>query len=146
MAPRINIYNQQRTFPLSRVSVRKAVETLISFLSISCDECSLYFVSTKKITALHAEFFEDPTPTDCITFPIDSSYLGDLFVCPDAAITFAASQNRSPYQELLLYIVHGFLHLLGYDDIDPISRRSMRKMEKQCMDHLSKLDVQLTPP
>lgn len=142
---KINIYNKQKALPLSPSSVKKVVEALFDFLCISCDEISFYFVTEEKISALHAEYFNDPSPTDCITFPIDDSYLGDVFVCPSVAIQYAKKKNLDPFQETLLYIIHGVLHLINFDDIDPKKRSCMRKKEKSCMRHLSKLKVSLNP-
>lgn len=117
------------------------MEALCSFLSIDCDELSVYFVSEKKICALHKKYFDDPTPTDCITFPIDASYLGDLFISPAAALRY---DPEKPYRETTLYLVHGLLHLLGYDDIDPLQRKAMRKMEKRCMGHLNRHRLEIS--
>jgi len=121
------------------------VGALFRFLSVSCDEISFYFVTEEQITKLHAEHFDDPTPTDCITFPIDTSYLGDIFICPSVAVQYAKKKNLDPFQETLLYIVHGILHLLNFDDIEPKQRSSMRKKEKVCMSHLNKLRISLHP-
>lgn len=141
---KLNISNQQKSLPLSKSSVKRATEALCSFLKISCDELSIFFVTKKKISSLHAQFFDDPSPTDCITFPVDASYLGDLFICPSVALSYAAAKKLDPYQETLLYLVHGLLHLRGYDDLKDDARRTMRKMEKKCMGHLSKLGIKLT--
>ena len=103
---------------------------------------SIYFVSEKKIGKLHQEFFDDPSPTDCITFPIDRTYSGDLFICPSIAKRY---DTKAPYQEILLYVVHGLLHLVGYDDLDSKNRRIMRKMEKKCMDRLNTLNLKISP-
>lgn len=138
---KINVYNRQKVLPISKDSVRKIVGALCEFLSIQCEEISIYFVGDRNICRLHKEFFNDPSPTDCITFPVDATYLGDLFICPAAAIRYDC---HHPYKETLLYLVHGILHLLGYDDLEPIKRRTMRKMEKKCMDHLKKLDFRIT--
>ena len=73
---------------------------------------------------------------------MDSSYLGDIFVCPAAALRY---DPKDPYKETLLYLVHGVLHLLGYDDIEPAAKRKMRKMERKCMDHLKQLRLIITP-
>jgi probable rRNA maturation factor len=137
-----NVYNRQKALPLSKASVRRALGALASFLSIEGEELSVYFVTEKKICQLHAEFFDDPSPTDCITFPIDSKYLGDIFVNPAAALRY---DSKNPYRETLLYVVHGILHLLGYDDLKPKTRGAMRKIEKMCMDHLNHLEVTLSP-
>ncbi len=97
---------------------------------ISTQEVAIYFVGTRKITQLHAEHFNDPTPTDCITFPFDDQLLGEIFVCPKAALDY---NPKKPYEETTLYIIHGLLHLLGYDDIDSKKRARMRREEKRLM-------------
>ena len=142
---KINIYNRQKALPLSSPSVKRAVEELFQFLSVSCDEISFYFVSSKKIASLHESHFDDPTPTDCITFPVDSSYLGDIFVCPEVAIEYAQKHQLDPFDETLLYIIHGILHLLNFDDLDPKKRSLMRKKEKSCIRHLNKMKISLHP-
>ena len=65
--------------------------------------------------------------------------LGDIFVCPETAVRYAAEHGLDPYVEATLYIVHGLLHLLGYDDIDPADRRFMRRAEAR---HMKKLQAQ----
>lgn len=130
---KIHFSNLQKDLPLQKQAIASIVRSLCSFLSIKCDEIGLYFVTKQKIASLHKQFFDDPTPTDCITFPIDSSYLGEIFICPSMALSYA-----NPFQETVLYVVHGLLHLLGYDDLDPKKRLTMRKKEKSCMDFLKR--------
>ncbi len=132
----IHIYNRQKDLPLDKASVRALVKELVSYLNISHSEICIYFVSCKEICRLHLDFFQDETPTDCISFPLDEEHLGEIFVCPRTAIEYAQKKKLDPYQETALYVVHGILHLLGYDDLDAKSRRAMRKKEKSCMDHL----------
>lgn len=136
---KIHFYNRQKDFPLRKQSVQKIVRLLCHFLSIECDEIGFYFVTEEEMTALHGRFFHDPTPTDCISFPIDHSYLGDVFICPKVAVSYAKKRNLDPFEEIILYLVHGLLHLLDYDDQDPKRKRLMRKKEKSCIHHLKKL-------
>jgi probable rRNA maturation factor len=96
-----------------------------------CEEISVYFVTELEIAALHEQFFQDPTPTDCITFPP-----GEIVVCPGVAIAYAKKRKGDPLEETVLYVVHGILHLLGFDDMEPSARKTMRKMEKKCMAYL----------
>lgn len=124
--------------------MKRAVAFLLNHLHIRCDEISFHFVTTKKICQLHADFFNDPTTTDCITFPIDEEdsddyrVLGEVFVCPQTAIDYSQKKQADPYRETTLYLVHGLLHLIGYDDIDPSDRKKMRSMERACMAELEK--------
>lgn len=109
-----------------------------------CDEVAFHFVTGPVICKLHKKFFNDATITDCITFPMDSDatagfcYLGDVFICPKQALIYANENKVDPYREITLYVVHGLLHLLGYDDITPEDRKIMRLKEKKYMKMLEK--------
>lgn len=141
---KIHCYNRQKALPISRSALRKSVCLLLEYLDIETDELSVYFVSSKKIAALHQQFFNDPSPTDCITFPIDSSFLGEIFVCPEVALLYASERGLDPYEETLLYLVHGLLHLAGFDDLSPNQKRAMRKKEKSCMRQLKNHEIILS--
>lgn len=129
----VNVFSSQRDLKISKKSVRALVEAVLHQQRAAHKEVSIYFVTQKKICDLHADFFDDPSPTDCISFPIDSTHLGEIFVCPKTAIEYGKKNKLDPYEEVSLYVIHGLLHCLGYDDLDPKSRREMRKKEKQCM-------------
>jgi probable rRNA maturation factor len=141
----IQVFDRQKDLKLSKSSVRALVESLLSHLKVVCSEVSVYFVTEKKISALHNQFFQDPTPTDCISFPLDQEHLGEIFICPATAIKYAKKHNLEPYKETTLYLIHALLHLLGYDDLEAKERRTMRKMEKKCMHYLDKINQKLTP-
>lgn len=125
---------------------------LLQELKIYTDEVILHFVTKSKMGKVHEIFFSDPSPTDCMSFPIDPPLkekstkahhiLGEVFVCPQVAIEYAEEENLDPHMETTLYVIHGLLHLLGYDDLDPISRKEMRKMEKKCLKLVEHFSVQ----
>jgi probable rRNA maturation factor len=133
----VNVFSRQRDLKISKKSVRALVEGVLKLERSSHQEVSIYFVTQSKICELHEEFFQDPSPTDCISFPIDEAHLGEVFVCPKAALSYA-----KPYEELSLYVIHGLLHCLGFDDLEPAARRMMRKKEKHCM---AKVKTRITP-
>lgn len=64
--------------------------------------------------------------------------LGDLFVCPQVAVEYSQKHELDPSEELTLYVVHGLLHLMGYDDIEEDDVKTMREAEKIHMNHLKK--------
>jgi probable rRNA maturation factor len=145
LAPNIRIYNQQKDLPIDKSSVKDLVRSVLKHLRVECRELGLYFVSETKICALHQQFFQDPTPTDCISFPLDNDYLGEIFVCPSVAIAYAKKRGLDPYTETTLYVVHGLLHLIGLDDLEEKKRRIMRKKERSCMRHLIGLGLLMRP-
>ena len=124
--------------------MRKVISFLLKELKVSTDEVSFYFVSKRKICQLHKEFFNDPTSTDCITFPLDSPdeeksayhVLGEAFICPLTALTYAKLHKIDPYEELYRYVIHCILHLIGYTDIDPKERAKMKRKEGACLKKL----------
>lgn len=141
---KVHVHNSQKDLPLSSKAIRALVKEVLTFQKSTHSEVSIYFVSTKKISQLHKDFFDDPTTTDCISFPIDEDLLGDIFVCPKTALDYAAKHGKDPHDEVALYIIHGLLHCLGYDDLDPASRRTMRKKEKICIAHIKKQGLHCT--
>ena len=130
----VHIENSQRDLPLKKRYIAQIVEEVLEFLKVDCSEISIYFVTKKQISSLHDQFFEDPSPTDCISFPLDNEHLGEVFVCPKVALEY--TRGIHPFKETILYVIHGILHLLGYDDLSPKDKRGMRRMEKKCMDHI----------
>ena len=148
----VRIFNRQRTLALTALPVRRLVTHVLAQEGKTCDEVSIYFVNTPTICRLHADYFNDPSPTDCISFPLDEAdddegfpyrVLGDVFVCPETAVKYAQSRSLDPYHEVTLYIVHGLLHLMGYDDMNPICRRRMRRAEKRHLQALITANLQL---
>ena len=92
---------------------------------------TVLFISDERAADLHGLHFNDATTTDVMTFPDGSCdptgilQIGDLAVCVSVARREALSRKRPFADELTLYILHGFLHLLGYDDR---TQRSLKAM------------------
>ncbi len=127
---------------------RKAVARVIHLLDENAQlfrggcppgELSLAFLTDAAIARIHADFMADPTPTDVITFEGNPSLGsgGEICVSADTAQTYAADHRRNFSEELTLYIVHGWLHLAGYDDLQPAKKRLMRAAEKRALNLLS---------
>lgn len=147
----VHIANEQTLLEISLKSVEQAVKLLVKEEKIDCDELSVHLIDDKKISLLHEFYFNDPTSTDCISFPIDQPgqrddgvcFLGEIFVSVETAKSYAKEHKTDPYKETLLYIVHGFLHLIGYDDIEENDEKLMRKKEKDCIEKLNKANISL---
>ena len=145
----IKIYNKQKNLRISAIDVKKLVHAVMTLEKQIVDEVSVNFVSTKAISKLHGDYFNDPSTTDCISFPLDDDsenlngyrILGEVFVCPETAIQYAHKHALDPYEECTLYIVHGLLHLMGYDDLETKEKMTMRKAEKKHMLNLKKLNL-----
>jgi probable rRNA maturation factor len=149
---KIYISNTQTSLKISKLQVKKIAAEVVKFEEKKYDEVSLNFIESSQICLLHEHYFQDPSITDCISFPMDDDdqdgyrVLGEIFVCPQTAIDYAIKHHGDPYRETTLYIVHGLLHLLGYDDLDKNKRAKMRIAEKKHMHHLQELDLVLCKP
>jgi probable rRNA maturation factor len=85
-------------------------------------ELSLSFVGLDEMSALHQRYTGESGPTDVLSFPLgEDGLLGDVVVCP----AFAAGNSGNLESELRLLVVHGVLHLLGYDHEEEDERRLM---------------------
>ena len=95
-------------------------------------ELSIVFVDDAAIAQVHADFMGDPTPTDVITFPADAQMesAGEIIVSVDHARSRATELEETFSRELSLYLVHGWLHLAGYDDRNEADRAKMREAEQ----------------
>lgn len=144
----IHIDNQQQDLSIDAKSVEEIVLAFLQLEQVSADEVSINFVDDPTICKLHADYFNDPTTTDCISFPMDGEdeeyrLLGEIFVCPKTAIDYARLNGIDPYTETTLYIVHGLLHLIGLDDIEDEDRDEMRRREQVHLENLKKLNLQV---
>lgn len=159
----IVIANHHPRLRLDRRAVTRAMRTLDAHHAALATrdsvldndgELSLVFMTDRALAELHAGFLDDPTLTDVITFAGNPALgtAGEICVSVDAAIrhvtggpksgstTLAAEPKRTQRidpreftRELTLYLVHGWLHLAGYDDLQPAKKRRMRRAEKKAM-------------
>lgn len=97
------------------------------------------------LARLHADFLDDHTTTDVITFEGEPAFgtAGEICVSADTAEAFAKRHHHKFSEELTLYVIHGWLHLAGYDDLEPTKKRRMRAAEKRARSLLA--DAEITP-
>lgn len=106
-----------------------------SEFSIPPGDLSIAFLDEKALAQVHADFLGDPSPTDVITFPGDPAedFAGEILVSAERALAEAPKYGHCLARELTLYLVHGWLHLAGLDDIEEEDRKAMRAAEEKLM-------------
>jgi probable rRNA maturation factor len=98
-------------------------------------EVSLALVNDRQMSDLHARFMDLPGPTDVLTFPMDRT-CGEIVICVPEARRRAKDHETNVQDELLLYAIHGMLHLCGMDDRTRRGFERMHRMEDQILTKL----------
>ena len=95
-------------------------------------------VGDREMAELHHRFLGQEGPTDVLAFPLmeEPRLVADVVLDVDEARRQARRRGLPAYDEVVLYAVHGVLHLLGHDDHDPTARRRMRRAERVCLERL----------
>ncbi|HAB19685.1 MAG TPA: rRNA maturation RNase YbeY [Verrucomicrobiota bacterium] len=135
----IQIRDSQRVRPVDRRRVREVVETILRE-SGQTAELGLHFVTADYSARLNGQFLEHEGPTDIITFDYGSTGCrlhGELFICVAEAVRQAREFGTTWETELDRYVVHGLLHLQGFDDREPAARRRMKRAEERWLQKMS---------
>ncbi|MGA2062362.1 MAG: rRNA maturation RNase YbeY [Thermoguttaceae bacterium] len=128
----ITITNAQSQLPVDKKRLRRAVRMILKAESIERATIEVAVVDDRTIAELHQRYLDDPSPTDVLSFVLERSpkYIeGEIVVSADTAAASAPNYNWTAGDELLLYVIHGTLHLVGYDDTTPKKRSKMRGKE-----------------
>jgi len=118
-------------------------EFVLRRLNVS-DEADLgvLFVDEATMTDLHVTWMDEEGPTDVLSFPMDelrpgtdeertpAGLLGDVVVCPSVAARQASEVGHPVDNEMLLLVIHGILHLLGYDHAEPTEEAEMFALQQ----------------
>jgi probable rRNA maturation factor len=119
--------------------VRQAVETVLREAGLRQASVSVAIVDDPTIHDLNRRFLQHDYATDVLSFLLDhddDSLDGEVIVSADTAADTAARLGCPAEDELLLYVVHGTLHLAGYDDLEPKPRAIMRRREREVLAQL----------
>lgn len=140
----ISIVDQQVRIPLEPARLRSLTEHVLRSEGRTGEGLELVFVDDVTISELHQRFMGDPTPTDVITFPSGDeprssedggpSALGEIVVSTDTAARQATEHGTSVEYETLLYVTHGILHLLGYDDLEEADSEIMARRQIEILE------------
>ena len=139
----IAVSDEQTTLALDHERLRSAVEGVLTAAEIGAAEVSIAIVDDPTIHELNRQYLEHDYPTDVLSFLLerDEERLeGEIVVSADTAARFAPKYGWRPEDELLLYVLHGSLHLVGYDDGTDEAAAEMRREERR---HLERFG--LTP-
>ena len=135
--PEITINNTQGHLKIDPEALRGLAGRVLLGEGVSQAEISIVLVDDRAIHALNDRHLGHNWPTDVITFPLsepgEMPLAGELVVSAEMAAATARQAGTDPDAELALYVVHGLLHLCGYDDQTPEDRTRIRRREDEIL-------------
>ena len=142
MSARISVRNLQRKIPVNVAELQKfALKVIPRCLQLrsrkrsdltKLREISVWLISDRRMSRLHRQFLGQTGPTDVLTF-----LHGEIFISVETAKRHARMFENPFTRELQLYIVHGLLHLHGFDDQTKDGARKMKKVQEKILSHYS---------
>lgn len=130
--PAITVTNQQDLLPVDAERLRAAAERILADAGRTAGSLSVAVVDDATIRPINAEFLGHDYATDVLSFSLEDDgrrLEGEVIVSAETAIANAADYGSRPGEELLLYVVHGVLHLVGYNDKTEADAAEMRRAE-----------------
>jgi len=137
----VDIMDLQAKVKVDRKRITSHAESVLKAMGEDNTELSLTFVDDAYIKRLNMRYRNVNAATDVLAFPMREEkgpskscpILGDVVISTDAAKREAYIRHIPIQKEIFLYLTHGILHLLGYDDTTASGRTKMRRKEKELM-------------
>jgi probable rRNA maturation factor len=134
---RVDITNRQKLVRVPSARIKRAVREACRAGRWSAESMSIVLVEAGEMRRINREFLGHDYVTDVLAFPFeDGDPAGEIVVCPRFAREQALRRNHPTIEELLLYVVHGTLHLAGFRDKKPADVRRMRAAERRALERL----------
>src|SRR5262245_12557795 len=117
---RVTVASPQESIPINRGTMRQVVRCVLEGENLADAEISLAFVDNTTIHQLNVRYLNHDEPTDVLSFPLSEpgsrKLAGELVIGAEVARVQAQTRGHTVDAELALYVIHGLLHLCGYDD------------------------------
>ncbi len=133
---RIDISNEH-DFPLDEARLKKAVRAVLKDAGFEDGEISIAVVDDAEMHVLNRKYLDHDYPTDVLSFVLDEDdgrLDGEIIVSSDYAAREAEIYGWTADDEILLYVIHGVLHLVGHDDLDESAKKVMRTAERKYLE------------
>ena len=128
---KVSVACPQETVPVDRGQVRIVARTVLEGEGIGDAAVSLAFVDNATIHTLNKRYLNHDEPTDVLSFPLSEPHskklAGELVIGAEVALEQATQRGHDVQAEIALYVIHGLLHLCGFDDKSERAAAAMRK-------------------
>jgi probable rRNA maturation factor len=147
---RIKVASPQVIVPIDRARLREVARAVLAGEGVAAASISLAFVDNPTIHRLNRQFLDHDEPTDVLSFPLSGpgakTLEGELVIGAEVAREQAAERGHDEQAELALYVIHGLLHLCGFDDTTAAGAREMRARERHYLQILGLPPIADPPP
>ena len=135
----ILLNNRQRRHPITSRQLKKVAVRILSALGCPEEsELSISIVGDRSIRIINREYLAKDRPTNVISFSLQEgdygnitpNMLGDVIISADTSAREAEQGNMQPFERLCFLLMHGILHLCGYDH-ERIGEEEAARMEKK---------------
>lgn len=130
---KVAINNQQTAQKVDRQQLKEAVKRVLAGEGHESALISIAVVDDATIHQLNRQYLQHDYPTDVLSFVLEDEpqhLEGEIIISAEYAAAHAAEFGWTAQNEMLLYIIHGTLHLVGYDDLEPGPQAKMRAQER----------------
>jgi probable rRNA maturation factor len=135
----------QEAVAVDRGRMREIARAVLEGEGIADYEISLAFVDDATIHRLNLRFLQHDEPTDVLSFPLSDpgsrKFAGELVIGAEVALSSAQERGHDVQHELGLYVIHGLLHLCGFDDHEDEDAAAMRERERHYLARLGMPDI-----
>ena len=142
---KIAIASPQEAVPIDRKQMREIVRAVLDGQGVADADVSLAFVDNPTIHTLNKRYLDHDEPTDVLSFPLSEpgakKLAGELVIGAEVAQAQAQERGHDVQVELALYVIHGLLHLCGFDDKSDSAAAQMRLRERHYLKQLGLPDI-----
>jgi probable rRNA maturation factor len=134
----VTVSNRQRLLKVDSRRLKKIAQRALELVEAPDDQLSVVLVTDKTIAKLNKKFHQTDGPTDVLSFKYGGRPLtGEVILSVEHALSQAKRFKSTPGREIVLYVVHGILHLHGYNDHRVRDRSRMRTVERSILTALA---------
>ena len=146
MSFHIDIQNHLSSIPIAQEQIKHWATTAVQS-QMNCAELSICIIDSQEMTQLNHQYRQQNKPTNVLSFPsvlpdeimsqLELPFIGDILICPEVLLLESQEQNKDLEFHWAHIVVHGVLHLLGFDHIEDKDAKRMQSLETQILQQLN---------
>jgi probable rRNA maturation factor len=145
---RVKVNNLHRSFKINETFATKIAARVLGLINKDGRaDLEIVFLDDAAIRKLNRAYKGESVPTDVLSFGIDrrefgeKKFLGEIFISLDTARRNAKIFGAAFEEEVVLYVIHGILHLFGYDDLTAVERARMSRKQERILKALCRQET-----